>query len=72
MFPYSWATGRLISAVRRDSPLPKMVNLSDLFWLSDEYMVPLRPIYPESHGKPHVDERRVLNGITFINRNGLR
>lgn len=25
-----------------------------------------------SHGKPGVDDRRVLSGIIFINRNGLR
>jgi len=28
--------------------------------------------FPECHGKPRVDERRVLSGIIFINRNGLR
>ena len=25
-----------------------------------------------SHGKPRVDGRRVLSGIIFVNRNGLR
>ena len=28
--------------------------------------------FPKSHGKPRVDDRRVLSGIIFINRNGLR
>ena len=32
----------------------------------------LRPCFPKSHGKPRVDDRRVLSGIIFINRNGLR
>ena len=28
--------------------------------------------FPKSHGKRRVDDRRVLSGIIFINRNGLR
>jgi len=46
--------------------------MSDLFWLSDAQMVRLEPYFPKSHGKPRVDDRRVLSGIIFINRNGLR
>ena len=46
--------------------------MSDLFWLSDELMARLEPFFPMSHGKPRVDDRRVLSGIIFINRNGLR
>jgi transposase len=46
--------------------------MSNLFWLSDEQMNRLRPFFPKSHGKPRVDDRRVLSGIIFINRNGLR
>ena len=46
--------------------------MSDLFWLTDEQMAKLTPFIPKSHGKPRVDDRRVLSGITFINRNGLR
>ena len=46
--------------------------MSDLFWLSDEQMAKLAPFFPKSHGKPRVDDRRVLSGIIFINRNGLR
>lgn len=46
--------------------------MSNLFWLSDEQMARLRPFFPKSHGKPRVDDRRVLSGIIFINRNGLR
>jgi len=46
--------------------------MSDLFWLTDEQMARLRPYFPKSHGRPRVDDRRVLSGIIFVNRNGLR
>ena len=46
--------------------------MSNLFWLTDEQMARLRPFFPKSHGKPRVDNRRVLSGIIFVNRNGLR
>ena len=46
--------------------------MSDLFWLTDAQMARLEPYFPKSHGKPRVDDRRVLSGIIFINRNGLR
>jgi len=37
--------------------------MSDLFWLTDEQMARLQPFFPKSHGKPRVDDRRVLSGI---------
>ena len=46
--------------------------MSHLFWLTDEQMKRLKPFFPKSHGRPRVDDRRVLSGIIFINRNGLR
>ncbi|MFT8462226.1 IS5 family transposase [Acetobacter persici] len=46
--------------------------MSDLYWLTDAQMERLRPFFPKSHGKPRVDDRRVLSGIIFVNRNGLR
>jgi len=46
--------------------------MSDLFWLTEAQMARLEPFFPKSHGKPRVDDRRVLSGIIFINRNGLR
>lgn len=46
--------------------------MSNLFWLTDEQMVRLRPFFPKRHGRPRVDDRRVLSGIVFINHNGLR
>ena len=35
-------------------------------------MARLEPFFPTSHGRPQVDDRRVLSGIIFINRDGLR
>jgi transposase len=46
--------------------------MSNLYWLSEEQMGRLKPYFPKSRGKPRVDDRRVLSGIIFINRNGLR
>nr|WP_240705132.1 hypothetical protein [Pacificoceanicola onchidii] len=46
--------------------------MSDLFWLRDAQMARLEPCFPKSHGKPCVDGRRLLSGIVFNNRNGLR
>ena len=46
--------------------------MSDLFWLTDAQLERLKPFFPLSHGVPRVDDKRVLSGIIFINRNGLR
>ena len=46
--------------------------MSDLYWLTDEQMARLKPFFPLSHGVARVDDMRVLSGIIFINRNGLR
>ena len=46
--------------------------MSNFYWLSEDQMARLRPYFPKSRGKPRVDDRRVLSGIIFINRNGLR
>jgi transposase len=46
--------------------------MSNFFWLTDVQMARLQPFFPKSHGKPRVDDRRVLSGIIFFNRNGLR
>ncbi len=46
--------------------------MSDLFWLTDDKLERLQPFFPKSHGRPRVDDRRVLSGIIFVNRNGLR
>ena len=46
--------------------------MNDLFWLTDARMAHIAPFFPKSHGKPGVDDRRVLSGMIFINRDGLR
>ena len=46
--------------------------MSNLYWLTEAQIERLKPFFPKSHGKPRVDDRRVLSGIIFINRNGLR
>jgi len=46
--------------------------MSNLYWLTETQMVRLRPYFPKSRGRARVDDRRVLSGIIFINRNGLR
>ena len=46
--------------------------MSDLIWLSDAQMQQNRPYFPLSHGIARVDDRRVLSGIIFVIRNGLR
>ena len=46
--------------------------MSDLIWLSEAQMRRIEPYFPLSHGIPRVDDRRVLSGIVFVIRNGLR
>ena len=35
-------------------------------------MARISPFFPLSHGVPRVDDRRVVSGIIFVIRNGLR
>ena len=46
--------------------------MDDLFWLTEAQMERLKLFFPLSHGVPRVDDRKVLSGIIFITRNGLR
>ena len=46
--------------------------MSDLIWLSDAQMERINPYFPLSHGVPRVDDRKVISGIIFVIRNGLR
>ena len=46
--------------------------MRDLFWLTEAQLERLRPFFPKTRGIPRVDDRRVLSGIIFVNRNGLR
>lgn len=45
--------------------------MNGLLWPTDEQIERLRPFFPGSHGKPRADDRRMLSGIVFVNRNGL-
>jgi putative transposase len=46
--------------------------MNDLLLLSDVQMRRIKPCFPLSHGVPRADDRRVLSGIPFVIRNGLR
>ena len=46
--------------------------MDDLLLLSPAQMRRIEPFFPLSHGVPRVDDRRVLSGILFVIRNGLR
>lgn len=46
--------------------------MSNLYWLTEAQMSRLRPFFPKSRGRPRVDDRLMLSGVIFINRNGLR
>jgi transposase len=46
--------------------------MSEHFWLTEEQMERLRPFFPKARGKPRVDDRRVLSGIIYIQKNGLQ
>jgi transposase len=40
--------------------------------LSAAQMRRIKPFFPLSHGVPRVDDRRIVSGIVFVIRNGLR
>ena len=46
--------------------------MSDLIWLSDAQMRRIEPYFPLSHVVLRVDDRRIISGIIFVLRNGLR
>ena len=46
--------------------------MSALNWLTDEQMTRLEPSFRKSQGRSRVENRRVLSGIVFVNRNGAR
>ena len=46
--------------------------MSNLFWPTEEPMARLEPYLPKYNDRPRVDDRCVLSGTIFINRNGLR
>ena len=47
-------------------------TMTEMILLSDAQMARISPFFPLSHGVPRVDDRRVISGIIFVIRNGLR
>lgn len=45
--------------------------MSELFLLTEEQVKKMQPFFPKTRGVPRVDDRKVLSGIIFVNRNGL-
>ena len=46
--------------------------MTNLFWLSETQLKRIEPHFPLSHGVPRVDDLRVISGIVFVIKNGLR
>lgn len=46
--------------------------MGDLVLLSETQMRRIEPYFPLSHGIPRVDDRRIVSGIIYVIRNGLR
>ena len=46
--------------------------MAEFRWLSEAQMRRIEPYFPLSHGIPRVDDRRIVSGIIFVIRNGLR
>ena len=46
--------------------------MSGLFLLSRAQMSKIEPFFPRSHGVPRVDDRRVVSGIVYVLKHGLR
>ena len=46
--------------------------MTELWMLSEAQMRRIESHFPLSHGIPRVDDRRVISGIIFVIRNGLR
>ena len=46
--------------------------MTDLFWLNETQLKRIAPHFPLSHGVPRVDDLRVISGIVFVIKNGLR
>jgi putative transposase len=60
--------GLLIDSFARQG----VVAMDDLFLLSEAQMRRIERFFPLSHGIPRVDDRRIISGIVFVIKNGLR
>jgi transposase len=55
-----------------NSGTEEVLLMADLWLLSEAQMRRIEPYFPLSHGIPRVDDRRIVSGIIFVIRNGLR
>ena len=46
--------------------------MTDLFWLSHKQLDRIKPYFPRPHGVPRADDLKVISGIVFVIKNGLR
>jgi putative transposase len=46
--------------------------MSDHYRISEAQVERIKPYFPRPHGRPRVDDRRVISGIIHVIRNGLR
>jgi len=46
--------------------------MSDLFLLSEDQLNRIKCYFPYPHGKPRVDDRRVISGIIHVLKRGLQ
>ena len=46
--------------------------MSDLFYLSEDQLNRIKRYFPYPHGKPRVDDRRVISGIIHVLKRGLQ
>jgi putative transposase len=66
-----WSFG-FQTCARHDSSGQEDLPMSDNYWLSEIQIERIKPYFPRSHGRPRVDDRRVISGIIHVIRNGLR
>lgn len=46
--------------------------MADIYFLTAGQMDRISVHFPRSHGKPRVDDRKVVSGIVYVIRNGLQ
>ncbi len=46
--------------------------MGEVFMLTRKQLNRIKPYFPLSHGKPRVDDRRVISGIMYVIKNGLQ
>jgi len=67
-----WRLWGFHSCAIRDSNGQEELPMPDHYWLTKAQLERIQPYFPRSHGRPRVDDRRVISGIIHVIRNGLR